>query len=119
MVAREAAAFMRAFGDATRLRVIGLLAHRDLGVSELARLLGCPPPRASRHLHYLEARGVVASEPSGNAMVYSLASAGSTLHENVMCVMLGAMPDMEESQLDVKRLGRQATTGRARSKKGK
>ncbi len=59
MLARHVGSLLRAFGDGTRLRVVKALAQGDLTVGDLAALLRCPKPRLSRHLRYLQARGLV------------------------------------------------------------
>ncbi len=72
MRASEVARFLRAFGDGTRLRVLFLLARSPLTVGTLARTLRCPVKRVSRHLQYLAARGVVASQAERGRLVYHL-----------------------------------------------
>ncbi|MFP4057554.1 MAG: ArsR/SmtB family transcription factor [Candidatus Brocadiia bacterium] len=95
---------MRAFGDGTRLRIVGVLSRGPVSVSGLAGLLHCPPPRVSRHLRYLGARGVVEAEYRGNAMVYRLAAPAHRLHERVLAAVQGGLADVEEVRQDARRL---------------
>lgn len=51
--------FVKAMADAERLRIIGVLAQRSAGASEVASELGMPLRDAAGHLEMLEAAGVV------------------------------------------------------------
>ena len=104
MHARKAAAFLRAFGDATRLRILHALSVRPLTVGEMARVLKVPFPRISRHLRYLDVRGVVECGPRGRSVQYRLAPCGSPLHESVLAVIQQAAASMHEMQQDLPRL---------------
>ncbi len=44
---------LRAAGEATRLRILGLCAHAELTVTELVEILDQSQPRISRHLRLL------------------------------------------------------------------
>lgn len=62
------------FCDATRLRLLNLLAVRPLCVCHLEAILRLPQARISRHLAYLRRNGMVVAEERGNWRVYSLVS---------------------------------------------
>ncbi len=100
MTAQEAATFMRAFGDGTRLRIIAALSRRPATVWELARLIGCPEHRVSRHLRHLDARGVVEWRPAAKAVSYSLAAPSHALHDEVLAAVQATMGDIEEVRTD-------------------
>ncbi len=118
MRAQDAAAFMRAFGNGTRLRIIALLAKRDFGVAELARLIGCPAKRISRHLQYLQARGVVDPERDAKAVIYGLASPQNDLHRSVLDDVIAAAPEIEEVRQDASWLSKRKAIGRRRRSRG-
>ena len=61
-------------GDATRLRIIHLLAQRPLCVCHFEAVLQLPQAKISRHLAFLRRHGLVATEQRGPWRVYSLAS---------------------------------------------
>jgi DNA-binding transcriptional ArsR family regulator len=107
---------MRAFGDGTRLRILGLLARRELNVGEIARLTACSIQAVSRHLRYLYVRGVVAWEQTATCVVYRLAPAGHRLHESVLAGVLSAIDAVDEVRRDRARLSRLGTSGSRRAK---
>ena len=65
--------YLRAAGESTRLRLIALLAHCDLTVSELAQILGQSQPRVSRHLKLLTDAGLAYRYQEGSWAFYRLA----------------------------------------------
>src|SRR5579862_8183111 len=69
---------LRAAGEATRLRILALLAREELAVLELTRILGQSQPRVSRHLKLLAEAGLVERFPDGAWVFYRLAGAGPT-----------------------------------------
>lgn len=60
--------------DATRLRLLNLLAVRPLCVCHFEAVLRLPQARISRHLAYLRRNGMVATEQRGNWRIYALVS---------------------------------------------
>ena len=50
---------LKAIGEPTRLRIVALLRHGELTVSDLTDILGQSQPRISRHLKLLAEAGVV------------------------------------------------------------
>ncbi|MBM4034611.1 MAG: winged helix-turn-helix transcriptional regulator [Planctomycetes bacterium] len=108
MQAREAARFLRAFGDGTRLRILFLLARSALPVHALAQALRCPAKRVSRHLQYLAARRVVEPRTQGRVVVYGLSSPADALHRSVLSVVQQCCALVAEAGGDASRLGTQA-----------
>jgi len=64
---------LRAAGEPTRLRIIGLLGHGELTVTELTQILGQSQPRVSRHLKLLSEAGLLARFQEGTWAFYRLA----------------------------------------------
>jgi DNA-binding transcriptional ArsR family regulator len=62
----------RALGDETRLRILKLLASRDLYLTEIAQELDLSKPTIKHHLSLLRAAGLVTITESGTVMYYSL-----------------------------------------------
>ena len=62
----------RALGDATRLRILKLLAARDLYLTEIAQQLDLSKPTIKHHLALLRAAGLVTITESANVVYYSL-----------------------------------------------
>jgi ubiquinone/menaquinone biosynthesis C-methylase UbiE/DNA-binding transcriptional ArsR family regulator len=63
---------LRAAGEATRLRLLHLLAHDELSVMELVEILGQSQPRISRHLKLLADSGLIERFPEGAFVYYRL-----------------------------------------------
>jgi DNA-binding transcriptional ArsR family regulator len=63
---------LKALSDASRLRIIGLLAARPCAVEELAAALRLSPGTVVHHLKRLREAGLVDARPSHPYMLYSL-----------------------------------------------
>src|ERR1700761_3431181 len=75
--ATQAVEVLRAAGEASRLRILALLAQEELAVLELCRVLDQSQPRVSRHLKLLADAGLVERFPDGAWVFYRLTSAGA------------------------------------------
>lgn len=62
----------RALGDETRLRILKLLASRDLYLTEIAQQLELSKPTIKHHLAILRSAGLVTVTEAGAVMYYSL-----------------------------------------------
>ncbi|MBA2382326.1 MAG: winged helix-turn-helix transcriptional regulator [Chloroflexi bacterium] len=62
----------RALGDETRLRILKLLASRDLYLTEIAQQLDLSKPTIKHHMIQLRAAGLVTITDAGTVMYYSL-----------------------------------------------
>ena len=62
----------RAMGDATRMRILRLLADRDWYLTELATQLDLSKPTTKHHLALLRAAGLVTVTDEGNLTYYSI-----------------------------------------------
>lgn len=62
----------RALGDATRMRILRLLADRDWYLTELATQLDLSKPTTKHHLALMRAAGLVTVTEEGNLTYYSL-----------------------------------------------
>jgi len=68
---------LRAAGEATRLRILGLCAHAELTVTELVDILDQSQPRISRHLRLLVEAGLLRRHQEGNWAYYRLSEAAA------------------------------------------
>lgn len=89
----------RALADRTRLRLLNLIADREICVCYFVDILGLSQPKISRHLAYLRRAGIVAARRQGRWMHYHLvaprdAAAASILTETMS--HLRQMPGMQE-----------------------
>jgi len=64
--------FFKALADMTRLRILGLLAIREMCVCEVMVALDLTQPTASHHLGILENVGLVRNRKEGKWVFYSL-----------------------------------------------
>ena len=82
------------FCDATRLRIIHLLAHGPLCVCHFQEILELPQTKVSQHLAYLRKHGLVECTRRGTWMIYSLPSKPSVeLEANLKCLQDCAQTD--------------------------
>ncbi|HEY0647267.1 metalloregulator ArsR/SmtB family transcription factor [Phenylobacterium sp.] len=65
-------AFFKAMANESRLKLVGLLAHGEHTVQELAEVLGLKEPTVSHHLAVLKDLGLVAVRPDGVMRWHSL-----------------------------------------------
>ena len=62
----------KALADETRLRILSLLSHGEMCVSDLDAILGVGQSKVSRHLDYLKKTSLVASRRSGTLVFYRM-----------------------------------------------
>jgi ArsR family transcriptional regulator, arsenate/arsenite/antimonite-responsive transcriptional repressor len=94
----------RALADPTRLRLLNLIADREICVCYFVEILRISQPKVSRHLAYLRRAGIVASRREGKWMHYRLVTpkdqaAASILHET-----LKHLKEKTEMRRDISRL---------------
>ena len=80
----EAVQLFKALADETRLRILNLVAQRELCVCHLVEALGLGQSRVSRHLAHLRNAGLVIDRREGPWMYYSLAEPQGCLHAQVL-----------------------------------
>ncbi len=67
---------LRAVGEETRLRIVLLLQHGELTVTDLTEILGQSQPRISRHVKLLADAGVVDKHREGTRSYFALTTMG-------------------------------------------
>jgi ubiquinone/menaquinone biosynthesis C-methylase UbiE/DNA-binding transcriptional ArsR family regulator len=72
----QAVDVLRAAGEPSRLRILALLAHEELAVLELCKVLDQSQPRVSRHLKLLAEAGLVERFHDGAWVFYRLTAGG-------------------------------------------
>ena len=63
---------LRALGEDTRVRIVGLLLDEALDVGEISRRLGVSPYNVSKHLRILREAGLLEVEKNGRTRLYAL-----------------------------------------------
>src|SRR6202163_3353148 len=71
------ATMLKAAGEATRLRILALIAEAELTVSDLTEILRQSQPRLSRHLRLLAEAGLVERFREGSWAFFRLRERGS------------------------------------------
>ena len=96
--------FLKAIADATRLKMIGLLAQRPYRGEELAAILGVKPSTISHHLSRLARVGLVSARAEGYYRIYRLEEAA--LHKMRLLFshanLVSATPGVDVDEYDRK-----------------
>jgi ArsR family transcriptional regulator len=95
----------RTLADPTRLRLLNLIADREICVCYFVEILGISQPKISRHLAYLRRAGIVAARRQGRWMHYRLVApqdpvASSILKETLTHLRQGPDARRDLSKLD-------------------
>jgi ArsR family transcriptional regulator, arsenate/arsenite/antimonite-responsive transcriptional repressor len=91
-------------GDATRLRILGLLATGEVCVCHIHESLRISQPKASRHLAYLRRAGLVETRRKGVWMYYRLADSPDAVVNTVRNAVAHALGHLESVKKDTGRL---------------
>lgn len=67
---------LRAVAETTRIRILFVLSHGELNVSELTHILDQSQPRVSRHLKLMTEAGLVSRHKEGNWVLFRLREEG-------------------------------------------
>jgi ArsR family transcriptional regulator len=92
--AAKSAPQFRALGDATRLRILELVAQGEQCVCELARVIDIPQPLLSHHLKILRRAGFISRRKQGRWNYYSM---NRERLEACVCVLEEALATYDES----------------------
>ena len=103
------AAMFKVLADPTRLRLAILLAVKgETCVCQLARALGAPDFRISRHLGIMRAAGLVRARREGTWMHYELSKAKGRLEECLQECFRDCLAADATVKADLKRLAKAA-----------
>lgn len=99
------ASLFAALADTTRLRLLNLMAGREVCVCHFVEILGQSQPKISRHLAYLRQAGIVAARREGKWMHYSIcvpadAATGSVLNAALTALGNDRQMRVERTKLD-------------------
>jgi ArsR family transcriptional regulator len=100
----ELETLFRALADRTRLRMLGLLGHGEICVCEIHETLRIPQPKASRHLAYLRAAGLVETRRKGLWIYYRLAEPADRVLAVVQQAARHALQHVDDVGRDMTRL---------------
>lgn len=94
----------RALADRTRLRLLNLIADKEICVCYFVEILGMSQPKISRHLAYLRRAGIVANRRQGRWMHYRLLAPGDAVASAILKETLAHLRQMPEMQGDLAKL---------------
>jgi ArsR family transcriptional regulator len=94
----------RALADPTRLRLLNLIAGREVCVCYFVEILRISQPKVSRHLAYLRNAGMVAARRDGKWMHYRLAAPKNKASAKILRETLSYLGREPEMRRDIARL---------------
>jgi ArsR family transcriptional regulator len=94
----------RALGDATRLRILGLLLTGEVCVCHIHESLRIPQSKASRHLAYLRRAGLVSGRKDGLWVHYRLAVSSDPVLRIIQQAVANALRHVDAVEKDADRL---------------
>ncbi len=103
---RDKARVLKALGDETRLRIIGLLTHGELCVCDIMTVLNIPQSTVSRHLAYLKNTGWIDGRRKGVWIYYTLLEDGAEPKQSILETLVtsfgnDAMAQRDQSALEL------------------
>jgi ArsR family transcriptional regulator len=94
----------RALADRTRLRLLNLIADKEICVCYFVEILKISQPKISRHLAYLRRAGIVTARRQGRWMHYRLVTPRDTVASAILKETLAHLRQMPEMQGDLAKL---------------
>jgi len=92
--------------DTTRLRLLNLMAGREVCVCHFVEILGQSQPKISRHLAYLRNSGIVAARREGKWMHYSICPPADPSAASLLASVLHSLCSDKQMRADLARLDR-------------
>ena len=100
------AGLFAALADTTRLRLLNLMAGREVCVCYFVEILRQGQPKISRHLAYLRKAGIVAARREGKWMHYSICPPANTVAASILDAVLASLRTDKRMQADLAKLDR-------------
>src|SRR5580704_14655429 len=95
----------RALADRTRLRLLNLIADKEICVCYFVEILETSQPKISRHLAYLRRVEIVAARRQGRWMHYRLIAPRDGVAASILKETLAHLRQMPDMQRDLAKLG--------------
>lgn len=105
------AGLFAALADPTRLRLLNLMAGREVCVCYFVEILGQSQPKISRHLAYLRRAGIVAARREGKWMHYRIVRPTYVALAAVLDTALGSLTSDKQMRADRAKLDRACCAG--------
>ncbi|HXR38682.1 MAG TPA: metalloregulator ArsR/SmtB family transcription factor [Terracidiphilus sp.] len=100
------ASIFAALADNTRLRLLNLMAGREVCVCYFVEILGQGQPKVSRHLAYLRRAGIVTARREGKWMHYRIKPPADGAAASILNATLASLQNDRQMQADRARLDR-------------
>ena len=97
---------LSALADDLRLRIVGLVADREVCVADIYSIIGILQPAASKHLAVLRRAGLVEARRQGLWIYYRVAIPGDPGAAAIMAATVAAVRDSPQSLADRRSLDR-------------
>ncbi len=94
----------RAMADRTRLRLLNLIADKEICVCYFVGILKLSQPKISRHLAYLRRAGIVAARRQGRWMHYRLLAPRDAVASAILKETLAHLRQLPDMQGDLTKL---------------
>ena len=101
---REAVQVFKALADATRLRILNLLARGELCVCDIMKILEIGQSKTSRHLAYLKNAGLVTDRREGLWIHYSVSPSDELLQQLMLTWLIEEENEIPHAASDLKKL---------------
>ena len=95
-----------ALADTTRLRLLNLMAGREVCVCYFVQILLQGQPKISRHLAYLRKAGIVTARREGKWMHYRICPPADAAAASILAVTLASLGSDKQMQTDLAKLAR-------------
>ncbi|MGD0788152.1 MAG: metalloregulator ArsR/SmtB family transcription factor [Terracidiphilus sp.] len=95
------ATLFAALADTTRLRLLNLMAGREVCVCYFVEILGQGQPKISRHLAYLRKAGIVGARREGKWMHYRICSLADGAAASILAATLASFGHDQQMQADL------------------
>jgi ArsR family transcriptional regulator, arsenate/arsenite/antimonite-responsive transcriptional repressor len=102
----DLARLFAALADPTRLRLLNLMAGREVCVCYFVAILQQAQPKISRHLAYLRSAGIVSARREGKWMHYRIRWPEDAAAGSILTAVLHSLEESAEMQTDRSRLER-------------
>ena len=100
------AGLFAALADTTRLRLLNLMAGREVCVCYFVEILRQGQPKISRHLAYLRKAGIVAARREGKWMHYRICPPSDAAAASILDAVLASLRTDKRMQADLAKLDR-------------
>lgn len=104
MKIRKAQQILKTLAESTRLRIINLLSHEDLNVSQICRIIDKKQPAVSKHLAHLRLVDMVDTKRDGLHVYYYLKEPATRIKSSLVDAVTLGLADLETFQKDLDKL---------------